>query len=632
VKRFCFVSLFAARLCSAANAAGAHYVGPETCALCHKEIAAKQKQTAMANTWQGRFAPWLPASFRASTTDNFVYEIKREGETLNNLVEFPAGMKLSLPVSIAMGGRRHGLGFLLPVKEIDGIPLARSALVQARYAWSPEREKLLLAPGCVSGKPQSLESALGLVLSPTFEARCLSCHGEPAHLGTGSHGGVQCESCHGPGSEHLAAIARGTPQQGMINPQRLSAQDSMAVCARCHVGLARFSDPSPDDLLVANQVRAIQSSECFLQSRPAFSCTLCHDAHNDSVARDTRAINACLGCHSGKTNSHAAICPINAASGCIGCHMPSVEMGPLHLVDHLIRVHPEQKIQPVNPGAGLSTQIAPISEYLRMIATKTAESAASARERIAKGESFYQVARETSVDPSADIGGYLGRKTLAQLSADLSAAAGRLAHGEVSPVVQSGARWVILQRLPRDFRWDAEQSQIQAEDLAARGDARSAIEKAQQALMIYPQFLRAIRFIGITFAQSGNAKKAAAVLATATRLYPQDAGAEFALASTLDLLDDKAAASAAYRRTISLDPDSPPAYANLGMIAYASADWPSAIATFRQGLQIDPLSAELNYDLSLALSRRGEITAAGKALALARRLDPALVESREAGR
>jgi Flp pilus assembly protein TadD len=632
VKRLWFVSLLAAGVCAASNDGGAHYVGPETCALCHKEIAAKQKQTAMANTWQGSLAPWLPASFSASVSDDLAYEIKREGGTLKNVVEFPAGTKLSFPIGIAMGGRRHGLGFLLPVTEIDGIPLARPALVQARYAWSQEKEKLLIAPGCVSAKPQSLESALGLVLSPTFEARCLSCHGQPDRLGTGNNGGVHCESCHGPGSEHLAAIGRGAPRQGIINPKRLSAEGSMAICARCHVGQARFSDPSPDDLLVANQVRAIQSSECFRQSRTAFSCTICHDPHTDSAARDTRAVSACLGCHSSKTNLHAAICPVNAAKGCIGCHMPSVEMGPLHLVDHLIRVHPEQKIQAVNPGSGLSTKIPPISEYLRMIATKTAESAASARDRVSKGESFYKVARETSVDPSADIGGYLGRKMLAEFSADLSGAAARLAYGEMSPVIQSAGRWVILQRLPRDFRWDADQLQIQAEDLAARGDARSAIEKAQQALMVYPQFLRAIRFIGVTFAQSGNAKKAAAVLATATRLYPEDPSAEFALASTLDLLDDKAAASEAYRRTILLDADSPPAYTNLGMISYSSGDWQSALATFRQGLQIDPLSAELNYDLSLALSRSGETAAANQALALARRLDPGLVETRGVGR
>jgi Flp pilus assembly protein TadD len=269
---------------------------------------------------------------------------------------------------------------------------------------------------------------------------------------------------------------------------------------------------------------------------------------------------------------------------------------------------------------------------LRIIATNTAEAAAGARERVSKGESFYKVARETSVDHTANIGGYLGRKTLAQLSGDLSEEAARLSYGETSPVIQNAGKWVILQRLPRDFKWEAEQLQTQAENFAARGDARSAIETAQQALMIYPQFLRALRFIGITFAQVGNLKKASAVLATATRLYPDDAGAAFSLASTLDLLDDKAEASEAYKRAIALESDLTAAYANLGMISYSSGDWQGAITTFRQGLQIDPLSAELNYDLSLALMRSGETAAARQAAALARRLDPRLVESREAGR
>jgi len=68
------------------------------------------------------------------------------------------------------------------------------------------------------------------------------------------------------------------------------------------------------------------------------------------------------------------------------------------------------------------------------------------------------------------------------------------------------------------------------------------------------------------------------------------------------------------------------AYENLGRISYSSGDWQSAIATFRRGLQINPLSAELNYDLGLALTRSGDVAGARQALALARRLDPTLTE------
>ncbi len=607
----------------AAHAPTAQFVGPETCARCHPALAAQQMQTAMATTWQGRLTPWLPPGFQASVAVDLPYELKRTANSFMYSVEF-GGSNLTLPVDFLMGGQRHGLGFLASVSELDSLPLARRVLVQARYEWSPEKKQLLLAPGCVLGQPKTLDAALGVVLSPTFESRCLSCHGRPNSEGSGKDGGVHCESCHGPGSSHLAGVSRGVPRESIVNPKRLSTEESIDVCARCHIGLARFSDPSPDDLLVANQVRALRSSECFLQSAKAISCTTCHDPHNDAV-NDDRAVNACLGCHAAGAKPHAALCPVNAAGGCVGCHMPSVQMGPLHLVDHVIRVHPEQRESVATP-AGLRTQIRPVSEYLRIIATNSHEAAAAAQTRLRSGESFYQVAREGSVDQTAAIGGYLGRKTLANLEPKLAEATARLNYGETSAVFESAGRWVILQRLPRDFRWLAEQLERQAEELAARNEPVAAIGKAQEALIIYPHFLRALNLIGATLAAGGNPKRAAQVLTTASHLYPDDAGTEFRLGSALELLNDQAGASKAYNRAIALEEDFTAAYGSLGLISYASGDWNNAIAIFRRGLGINPLSAELNYDLALALTRGGDATGAQKAFALARRLDPTLTE------
>ena len=619
-----FLLLSVASVCPAADTPVAHFIGPEACARCHRAIAAQQKQTAMAATWQGGLTAWLPPAFQASAADDLPYELKRMGEAFTYSVGF-GGTQLTLPVEVLMGGRRHGIGFLASIRELDGIPLARPALVQTRYEWSPERKQLLLAPGCILAKPQTLDAALGVVLSPTFESRCLSCHGQPSTLGSGRDGGVGCESCHGPGSGHLLAVNEGHPMQGIVNPKRLSPEDSIDVCARCHIGLGRLSDPSTDDLLVANQVLALRGSECFLQSGKAISCNTCHDPHNDATGA-RRAVKVCLNCHAASAKPHAALCPVNASGGCVGCHMPSVEMGPLHLVDHAIRVHPEQGVPAVTPGAALRTQIRPVSEYLRLITTNSSEAAAAARNRLQGGESFYQVARAASIDPAAPIGGYLGRKTLAELDPKLADEAARLGHGETSAVFESAGRWVILQRLSRDFRLQAEQLERQAEDLAARHDPVAAIGKAQEALIVYPHFLRALDFIGVTLAAGGNPKRAAEVLSTATRFYPNDAGTEFALGSALELLNDKAGAAAAYQRAISLEEDFTAAYGNLGRISYSSGDWQSAIATFRRGLQINPLSAELNYDLGLALTRSGDVAGARQALALTRRLDPTLTE------
>jgi predicted CXXCH cytochrome family protein len=508
------------------------------CAQCHKDVTAKQAKTAMANTW-------LPVD-RATAPDD---------------------SSLHLPVSFEVGGKRHGVGFLSYISQIAGIPLARKTLIQARYAWSPEHQKLLLAPGCSSAKPETLEEKLGLVLSPTFEKRCLSCHGQAGK-------GVRCDNCHS-STEHPS--------------RRLTTEESMAVCAQCHVGLTKFSDPTGDDLLVANQVEAIQRSECYLQSGKAFSCTTCHDPHEDATD-DKNAVRACLTCHSLGVKKHAGICPVNATEGCIGCHMPSVEMGPLHLVDHLIRVHPEQKVQTSHHSPELKSEVEPISAYLRMIATNTEADAQKAMQRIRAGESFYDVARAMSVDPTAVIGGYLGRRKW-------------VPSGEPK---QEGGRWVIYERLPRDFKWQAEQLEREAE-------ATGSISKAQDALKIYPHYLRALNFIGVT-------EQRPEVLRVAAKLYPEDASTKFALASVLEAKGQVADAEKTFEQTITLEKDFTAAYVRLGTIQYQAGDWRNALATFRQGLQIDPLSVELNQDLGLALLKTGDAVGAQQATALAEHL------------
>jgi Flp pilus assembly protein TadD len=615
-------------LCSAADIARASFVGSKTCGLCHQAIAATQGQTAMATTWQERGTKWLPTNFQAEIADDLAYQFKRTDSAFTYSIDFD-GSKLTLPVDALMGGQRHGLGFLASLRELDGIPLARPTLVQARYEWSPERNQLLLAPGCAFAKPRTLDAALGIPLSQTFEAKCLSCHGQPNPTGGSKEAGVHCESCHGPGSAHLAVVNEGRPRQGIVNPKRLSPEESIEVCAHCHIGLTKFVDPSPDDLLIANQVRALRSSECFLQSGKAISCTTCHDPHKDA-ADNSRAVNACLSCHATSAKPHAARCPVNATSGCIGCHMPSVEMGPLHLVDHLIRVHPEK--QPLKHLADdgrlsdLRTQIAPVSEFLRIITVDSRARAESALSRLRGGESFYTVARSVSIDSFAPIGGYLGRKEIGALDIALAREATRLNHGEVSGVVENGRQWVILQRLPRDFRWQAEEIERQAETLAAGNEPIAAITKAQEALTVYPHFLRALNFIGATFATNGNPKRAAEVLTTATRLYPEDTATEYALGSTLELLHDDAGAAKAYKRALALDEDFTAVYVNLGLLSYSAGAWADAATTFRRGLRINPLSAELYYDLGLALTRGGDSAGAHQSFALAHRLDPSLVE------
>jgi Flp pilus assembly protein TadD len=602
-----------------------HYVGSETCALCHKDIAATQAKTAMAMTWQGMVTSLLPATYHAQIAEQpdpaLVTQVGRLNDRFEYSVAMPERPKVTLPIEVIMGGKRHVLGFLSRIQQLDGIPLQRPALIQTRYAWSDADNKLVLAPGCSPERPRSYQTAFGITLSPGYEARCLECHGRPATLGAGTQGGVRCETCHGPGSQHLQAVGKGIPGQGIVNPRRLSSDEGVEICAQCHVGLTKFSDPTPDDLLIANQVVALKSSECFIQSGKRMSCTTCHNPHKDAEDADELSIRACLSCHSMAAKPHAAICPVNASGACVGCHMPSKKLGSFHLVDHQIRVHPEQGVQSRKSDEGLRSEIRPVREFLRIIVAKNREQAEEAGQRLRQGEAFSRVARELS-SATGLTGGYMGAKLLSELDPALASTASTLAYGQTSGIIEAGERWIILHRMPRDFKWEADQRQREAEVLRLGGDPAGALEKCQQALIAYPHFLRALTFMGMTFGKSGNPQRGIDVLRVATALYPNDAGAEFDLALILDELGHRTEAMEAYRRAVALDPDLVSAYAYLGRTLYSNEDLQGAINVFRQGLQVDPLSAELYYGLGLALTRHGNVSGAKRAIALASQIDP----------
>lgn len=570
----------------------------------------------MAQTWRGSSATFPESKFNETTIH---YDIRRDGDHVLFSVANGSAEPLTVPVQSLIGGKRHGISLLLTLNQLAGISLARPAMIEARYALL-HTGALVLSPGFPREPPPDLEHQFGRVLTPGFEVRCLTCHGKPGTLGAGKEGGVRCESCHGPASAHVAsAQGQGLDHRQIVKPKSLQGSASMEVCAQCHSGFKprAHADPVPADLLISSQIPALRHSECFIQTGEKLTCTSCHNPHADSAAVSQSSINVCLRCHALSTPQHAAICPVNQTQGCIGCHMPTVQVDSFRVTDHWIRVQPD-----LAPGSqhlqdpAFRSQIIPKREFLRLLAVATDEDMKAVTARLANGESFSSVAHALSTDPSAAAGGFIGDVALADMDPALAAAAAHLPQDSNSAVITVGNTRVMLHRLSRDFRWNADRLFREALNLNDHGDRALAVKKAKQALDTYPYQLSSLNLMGVMLRQAGDVSRASSVLGFAAQSYPQDAPTLFNLA----LVQNSPNQIEQLRHVIELDPDVLAAYHTLGTALYAAGQPAAAVEAIRAGLQIDPLSAVLYYDLGLILKEQGNPTEAANALALADRL------------
>ena len=199
----------------------------------------------------------------------------------------------------------------------------------------------------VRGQPMQLRDGV---------VRCLYCHvtqsrafrdppPEPRPGPEAADKGIGCERCHGPGSNHVAAVKRGFPDPAIVNAGNASAPAIVAQCADCHiVGLRDEILAAPENsMYVRSPGATLTVSRCYTESGEAMSCLTCHDPHRDDNQPAPYYEAKCLGCHSAKTATQTH-CRVNPTKDCLKCHMPKVPVAALHtsLTDHYIRVHREK--------------------------------------------------------------------------------------------------------------------------------------------------------------------------------------------------------------------------------------------------------------------------------------------------
>jgi len=229
----------------------------------------------------------------------------------------------------------------------------RDRLFELPVSYWSDGHRWINSPGYIDGTAD-----FSRVVNPA----CLECHATYIRAlstdpGTNRYDreslipGISCESCHGPGANHVGMEAnhetgpKNSAQPGILNPAKFSRDRQVDLCAECHNGIQRealaptFSYvpgqplseyfkplPSPDvehPDVHGNQVGLLQRSKCF-RSSAKMSCSTCHDVHTTGQSAASYSLK-CLTCHTWQRCGMSKKMGAQIQNQCIECHMPVEE-------------------------------------------------------------------------------------------------------------------------------------------------------------------------------------------------------------------------------------------------------------------------------------------------------------------
>jgi hypothetical protein len=315
----------------------AAYVGSARCGECHASIARSQRTSHHARTfWTGAATNGLPlpeAPLPDPAKPSVVHTFGHEGQTIR-IETRVEGQTYRAVLAYAFGSGKLGL---TPVGHDEAGQWYE--LRMSRYTDGPAWDR-------TTGQeivPAVSSEWLGKALSGDELRRCIDCHTTAPRAARSNAGvlagdrGIGCERCHGPGGNHLWAVAAGLSDLAIARPKLVSGKPIVQLCGRCHSPRGLTVSPL-DPTSVRFQATTLTWSRCYTQSSDQLDCVTCHDPHRDAETSTAFYERKCLDCHGAAAARH---CPINPTRDCVGCHMPSKKGVALHIsfTDHHIRIH-----------------------------------------------------------------------------------------------------------------------------------------------------------------------------------------------------------------------------------------------------------------------------------------------------
>jgi len=351
------------------------YAGSSACRECHARQYASWQTTGMANMMRPYRAADVIGDFSGRTmVEGNARPLVEGGRHFIEIRKGDSAQWVRYPVDFIIGSKwQQAYATQLPDGRLLVFPIQYSRI---RSGWVNYWEIV-----DVRGTGRTDISRFHEIPEDAvYQNTCASCHTSQLKFDKGAanaagatfrEGGVNCEMCHGPSLSHVERMKQppnvrqpltGTP----LAFARLTAAESVAVCAQCHSqsavhdteagGAANYSEEGPafyrtytrhlpsdfsrtafyrDGRYRATTfiAEAFTRSQCFRKG--GATCASCHDPHPVNTAGNPTSLkfgrdadDMCVQCHTSlreRPESHTRHAAGSEASRCVSCHMPRIQ-------------------------------------------------------------------------------------------------------------------------------------------------------------------------------------------------------------------------------------------------------------------------------------------------------------------
>jgi predicted CXXCH cytochrome family protein len=605
------------------------YVDSSICADCHPKIAETYLRTGMGRSFS---RPTISntvgdakktVTFYHKPSDSYFTNIERDGKFFQRRYQIGFDGKetnsIEKEIHFVMGSGNHARAYLHRT--------SRNTLIELPFGWYAEKGgSWAMSPGYDRPDHPSFTRAV--------TDGCMFCHNGIPEIQTGSASrdepvfsgripeGIDCQRCHGPGSEHVKLAETGTVavediRKAIVNPARLMPDRQMEVCMQCHLQTTSFRLPNAivrfdhepfsyrpgeplsnfilhfdhaagtgreDKFEIAGAVYRLRRSACFQKSEGALQCTTCHNPHDIPLGEEGKShyTNVCRACHEDAVKQLVNSSKHPRSDDCISCHMPKRRTDDVvHAVmtDHLI--------QRRKPARDLVAQMPERHE--------TEESAYH-------GEVVLYYPQTLQDGPDRDL--YIA---VAQVSHKTNLTQG----------VQQ------LSSAIEKYHPERMEFYLQLADAYKdSGHIDKALPLYEEAVKRSPQSLLALQRLGFSLRSSGQLDRAAEILKRALTVDGRDAASWHQLGLVYLAQGSRSDASASFQKAVDLDPDLSETHNSLGGLFLENGNFSGAERAFREAIRIMPDYAEAHSNLASALASTNRLPEARYHFESAIRLKP----------